>query len=217
MFRRIVSGVIAQGKTRDFLASMKESHEYQLSRGIRARTAVWGAMTGQNNHVVIAADFNLLEDLERWSDLATVDQRFAVVRRAVREMMVYEDTEVSIQRLAYHSEGLMTSEDATAPRKYMRVLHGDVKPGHHREFVLSVSVALDYQKQRGIDAHTSVWSAMTGHTAGVSIVAEFDSLAELEKFDEMAVTDAEFARLRAATRQSMVFLTSETHLMRNLM
>ncbi len=217
MFRRIVSGVIAQGKTRDFLAAMKESSEYQLSRGIRARTAVWGAMTGQNNHVVIAADFNTLEDLERWSDLATEDARFAVVRRAVREQMVYADAEVSIQRLAYHSEGLMTSEDATAPRKYMRVLHGDVQPGHHREFVLSVSVALDYQKQRGIDAHTSVWSAITGHTSGVSIVGEFDSLAELEKFDEMAANDAEFSRLRSATRQSMVFLTSETQLMRNLM
>jgi hypothetical protein len=146
-----------------------------------------------------------------------VDQRFAEVRRAVRETMVYADAEVSIQRLAYHSEGLMTSEDATAPRKYMRVLHGDVQPGHHREFVLSVSLALDYQKQRGIDAHTSVWSAMTGHTSGVSIVGEFDSLSELEKFDELAVGDAEFARLRAATRQSMVFLTSETQLMRNLM
>ena len=48
-------------------------------------------------------------------------------------------------------------------------------------------------------------------------MAEFDSLAELEKFDEMAVTDAEFGRLRAATRASMVFLTSETQLMRNLM
>ena len=217
MFRRIVSGVIAQGKTRDFLAAMRESSEYQLSRGIRARTAVWGAMTGQNNHVVIAADFNTLEDLERWSDLATEDARFAVVRRAVREQMVYADAEVSIQRLAYHSEGLMTSEDATAPRKYMRVLHGDVQPGHHREFVLSVSVALDYQKQRGIDAHTSVWSSITGHTSGVSIVGEFDSLAELEKFDEMAANDAEFSRLRSATRQSMVFLTSETQLMRNLL
>jgi hypothetical protein len=58
---------------------------------------------------------------------------------------------------------------------------------------------------------------MTGHTSGVSIVAEFDSLAELEKFDEMAVRDSEFGRLRAATRASMVFLTSETQLMRNLL
>ena len=217
MYRRILVGVIAQGKTRDFLDGMRVANTYQAERGIRARTAVWGAMTGQNNSVVVAADFNTLDDLEKWTDLATEDARFAVVRRDVRTHMVYEDSEVSILRLAYHSEGLMTSEDATAPRKYMRVLHGDVKPGHHREFVLSVSLALDYQKQRGIDAHTSVWSSITGHTSGVSIVAEFDSLAELEKFDEMAVTDAEFGRLRAATRSSMVFLTSETQLMRNLL
>ncbi|MEO8541506.1 MAG: hypothetical protein ABI577_17315 [bacterium] len=216
MFRRILSGVIAQGMTRDFLTAMREASTYQLARDIRARTAVWGSMTGQNNAVVIAADFNTLEDLERWSDLSTEDARFAVVRRAVRTHMVYDDTKVNIHRLAYHSEGLMTSEDATAPRKYMRVLSGEVQPGHHREFVLSISQALDYQKQRGIDAHTSVWSSMTGHTSGVSIVAEFDSLGELEKFDEMAVTDAEFGRLRAATRASMVFLTSTTQLMRNL-
>jgi hypothetical protein len=217
MYRRILAGVIAQGKTREFLNAMREASGYQDDRGIRARTAVWGAMTGQNNSVIIAADFNTLDDLEKWTDLATEDARFAVVRRAVRSLMVYEDTEAHIHRLAYHSEGLMTSEDATAPRKYMRVLHGDVQPGHHRDFVLSVSLALDYQKQRGIDAHTSVWSKMTGHTSGVSIVAEFDALSELEKFDELAVNDAEFARLRAATRASMVFLTSETQLMRNLM
>ncbi len=217
MYRRILAGIVGQGKTRDFLAAMREANEYQLGRGIRARTAIWGAMTGQNNSVVIAADFNTLDDLEKWTDMATEDSRFAVVRRAVRTHMVYEDSKVSIHRLAYHSEGLMTSEDATAPRKYMRVLKGEVQPGHHRDFVLSVSQALEYQKQRGIDAHTSVWSALTGHTSGVSIVAEFDSLAELEKFDEMAVTDAEFGRLRAATRASMVFLTSETQLMRNLM
>ncbi|MGE3075718.1 MAG: hypothetical protein AB7N24_18530 [Dehalococcoidia bacterium] len=216
MYRRILTGVISQGKTRDFLAAMAAANSYQTDRGIRARTAVWGAMTGQNNSVVIAADFNTLEDLEKWTDLSTEDSRFAVIRREVRTHMVYEGSEVAILRLAYHSEGLMTSEDATAPRRYMRVLHGDVQPGRHREFINSVSVALDYQKQRGIDAHTSVWSKMTGHTNGVSIVGEFDSLAELEKFDEMAVTDAEFGRLRAATRASMVFLTSETQLLRNL-
>lgn len=217
MYRRILSGIVAQGKTREFLEAMRIASEYQLERGIRARTAIWGAMTGRNNAVLIAADFNTLEDLERWTDMATEDARFAQVRRAVRTHMVYDEAKVSIHRLAYHSEGLMTSEDATAPRKFMRVLTGEVQPGHHREFVLSVSSALEYQKQRGIDATTSVWSAMTGHTSGVSIVAEFDSLAELEKFDEMAVTDSEFARLRAATRASMVFLTSETHLMRRLM
>ena len=79
-----------------------------------------------------------------------------------------------------------------------------------------ISQALEYQKQRGIDATTSVWSAVTGSTNGVSIVAEFDTLAELEKFDEMAVTDNEFGKLRKATRESMVFLTSHVELMRNL-
>jgi hypothetical protein len=217
MYRRILAGIVAQGQTRDFLVGMREAAEYQQERGIRARTAVWGSMTGQNNGVLIAADFNTLEDLERWTDLATEDSGFATVRRSVRSHMVYEDSDVSIHRLAYHSEGLMTSEDATEPRKFMRVLSGEVQPGHHREFVLSVSQALEYQKQRGIDAHTSVWSALTGHTSAVSIAAEFDSLAELEKFDEMAVRDAEFGRLRAATRASMVFLTSETQLLRNLM
>ena len=53
--------------------------------------------------------------------------------------------------------------------------------------------------------------------SGVSIAGEFDSLSELERFDELAVRDAEFGRLRAATRASMVFLTSKTQLMRNLM
>ena len=131
--------------------------------------------------------------------------------------MVYEASEVSIHRLAYHSEGMISSEDATEPRRYMRTLTGDVQAGRHREFVMSVSQALEYQKQRGIDATTSVWSAVTGATNGVSIVAEFDSLAELEKFDEMSVQDAEFGRLRKATRETMVFLTSHVDLMRNLL
>ncbi len=118
MYRRILTGVIAQGKTRDFLAAMAVASTYQTERGIRARTAIWGAMTGQNNSVVIAADFNTLDDLEKWTDLSTEDSRFAVVRRDVRAHMVYEGSEVAILRLAYHSEGLMTSEDATAPRRY---------------------------------------------------------------------------------------------------
>jgi hypothetical protein len=99
----------------------------------------------------------------------------------------------------------------------MRTLTGEVQAGRHREFVMSISQALDYQKQRGIAATTSVWSAVTGGTSGVSIVAEFDTLAELEKFDEMALQDAEFGRLRKATRESMVFLTSHVDLMRNLL
>ena len=51
----------------------------------------------------------------------------------------------------------------------------------------------------------------------MAIVAEFNSLGELEKFDDMAQGDAEFARLRRATREAMVFHTSEVDLYRNLL
>jgi len=216
MYRRNFSGIIAQGRTSAFLEAMRESSEHQEGRGIRARTTVWGAMTGQTNGVLIASDFNTLDELEKFTDLAATDASFASVRRAVRTEMV-DASEVDIQRLSYHSDGLISSEEATAPRHYMRTLSGDVRPGHHREFVMAISHALEYQKQRGIDATTSVWSSVTGATSGVSIVAEFDSLAELEKFDDRAVKDAEFARLRKASREAMVFLTSEVVIMRNLL
>ena len=217
MYRRNFSGIIAQGRTSAFLDAMRESSEHQEGRGIRARTTVWGAMTGQTNGVLIASDFNTLDELEKFTDLAATDASFASVRRAVRTEMIYEASEVDIQRLSYHSDGLISSEEATAPRHYMRTLSGDVRPGHHREFVMAISHALEYQKQRGIDATTSVWSSVTGATSGVAIVAEFDGLAELEKFDDMAVKDAEFGRLRKASREAMVFLTSEVVIMRNLM
>jgi hypothetical protein len=217
MYRRIFTGIIDQGKTSAFLAAMREARDHQADRDIRARTTVWGAMTGQTNAVLIASDFNTLDDLERFTEISALDARFATLRRAVRTQMLYESSEVSIQRLAYHSEGLISSEEATAPRKYMRTLSGHVQPGHHRDFVLSISQALDYQKQRGIDATTSVWSSVTGGTSGVAVVAEFDSLAELERFDELSQQDAEFGRLRKETRTSMVFLTSNVQIMRNLL
>jgi hypothetical protein len=217
MYRRMFAGIIAQGKTASFLEAMRQARDHQRERGIRARTTIWGAMTGLTNAVTIASDFNTLEDLERFVEIAAYDAAFAAMRRAVREQMVYHSADVSIHRLAYHSEGLISSEDATAPRKYMRTLAGEVRAGHHREFVLSISQALEYQKQRGIDATTSVWSAITGHTAGVMVVGEFDSLAELERFDELAMSDNEFARLRKETRESMVFSTSNVQLMRNLL
>ena len=216
MYRRILSGIIAQGRTSAFLQAMRESSEHQDERGIRARTTVWSTMTGQTNGVLIASDFNTLDELEKFTDLAATDARFASIRRAVRTEMVYDATEVSIHRMSYHSDGMISSEDATAPRRYMRTLSGEVQAGRHREFVMSISQALEYQKQRGIDATTSVWSAVTGVTSGVSVVAEFDSLAELEKFDEMAVQDAEFGKLRKSSREAMVFLTSEVTLLRNL-
>ncbi|OAI39901.1 hypothetical protein AYO38_06665 [bacterium SCGC AG-212-C10] len=217
MYRRLFTGLIERGKTASFLAAMRESSEHQDGRGIRARTTIWGAMTGHTNTVLIASDFNTLEDLEKFTELAAEDARFANIRRAVRAQMVYEKTEVAIHRLSYHSEGLYSSEDATAPRRYMRTLRGEVLPGRHREFVMSISQALEYQKQRGIDATTSVWSAVTGGTSEVSVVAEFNSLGELEKFDEIAQQDTEFARLRKETREAMVFLTTNVHLMRNLL
>lgn len=217
MYRRIFSGVIERGKTAEFLGAMRESIDHQLDRGIRARTAIWSYMTGQTNGVVIASDFNTLEDLEKFTELTANDAKFAAIRRAVRSLMVWEGSRVSIHRLAYHSDGLITAEEATAPRKYMRVLSGEVLPGRHREFVMSISQALEYQKQKGIDATTSVWSALTGGTNDVSIVAEFDSLAELQKFDEMAAEDADFARLRRATRETMSFLTTRVDVLRNLL
>lgn len=217
MYRRILNGIIAQGKTRDFLAAMRESSEHQEGRGIRSRIAVWGAMTGQTNAVMIASDFNTLDELEKFTELASTDASFAAVRKAVRSQMVYEFSTVSIQRMSYHSEGMISSEDATVPKRYMRTSSGEVQPGRHREFVMSISQALEYQKQRGINAVTSVWSAITGPTNGVSIVGEFDTLGALEKFDEMASQDEEFARLRRATRESMVFLTGEVQLLRNLL
>lgn len=217
MYRRLFSGIIAQGQTTAFLAAMREARDHQAGRGIRARTSIWSAMTGQTNAVVIASDFNTLDELEKFVELAALDSSFAGIRRAVRSLMVYEHTEVDIHRLDYHSEGLISSEEATEPRRYLRTLSGEVKPGHHRDFVLSVSQALEYQKNRGIDATTSVWSHLTGGTSGVSLVAEFDTLAELEKFDEMAQQDQEFAALRRKSRESMVFLTSRVEVMRNLL
>lgn len=217
MYRRNITGIIERGKTEPFLAAMRASAAYQQERGIRARTTVWGAMTGQTNGVVICADFNTLDDLERFTELSAEDSHFASLRRDVRSQMVFDGSDVSLLRLAYHSEGLISSEEATAPLHYMRVMTGHVQAGRTRDFVSSVSEALEYQKDRGVAAYTSVWSSITGQTNGVAVVGEFASLAELEKFDEMAANDRDFARLRASTRESMVFLTSHVDLMRNLL
>ncbi len=94
MYRRNFTGVIAQGKTAEFLAAMREARDHQDDRGIRARTCIWGAMTGQTNHVLIASDFNTLEDLEKFTELAALDAMFASVRRAVRQQMVDESAQV---------------------------------------------------------------------------------------------------------------------------
>ena len=196
---------------------MREARDHQAGRGIRARTTIWSAMTGHTNEVMIASDFNTLDELEKFTELSAEDAAFANVRKAVREQMVFGLAQVSIHRLSYHSEGLISSEEATAPRKFMRTLSGEVQAGHHRQFIMSISQALEYQKQRGIDATTSVWSAVTGGTSSVRIEGEFDTLGELEEFDELASQDTEFARLRKGTRESMVFQTSQVQLFRNLL
>jgi len=217
MYRRVFSGIIEQGRTASFLEAMREARDHQTDRGIRARTSIWGAMTGQTNGVLIVSDFNTMNDLERFTEMAAQDASFAVVRRAVRSEMVFEASDVSIHRLSYHSEGLYSSEDATAPRKFMRQLRGEVQPGRHHQFVMAISEALEYQKQRGIDATTSVWSSVTGRTAGILLVAEFDSFAELERFEELVQTDSAFATLRRKARETMVFKTSHVDLYRNLL
>lgn len=217
MYRRTFSGIIQQGRTRPFLEAMREARELQINRGIRARITIWGAMTGETNSVLVTSDFNTLEELEKFTEMAARDSNFAESRRAVSSEMVFETTEAHIHRLSYHSEGLVSSEDATAPRRFMRTLTGEVQPGHSREFVMAISQSLEYQKQRGIDATTSVWSAVTGPTSGISVIGEFDTFEELARFDELGRNDEEFARLRKAARENMVFLTSEVEIYRNLL
>lgn len=217
MYRRVTTGIVERGKTGDFLTAMAASRTYQAERGIRARTAIWGAVTGETNGVLVVSDFSALNEMESYIDLTAQDANFARLRRELRTTMVTEASMVTVYRLAFHSEGLISSEEATEPRRFMRVLSGDVLPGSHREFVLAVSHALQYQANRGIDATTSVWTSVTGSTRGIQVVGEFDTLSELEKFDEMGRNDAEYTRLRGSARQNMVFLTSQVQLFRNLM
>ncbi len=216
MYRRVFRGMIERGKTSEFLIAMRSNIEHQDERGIRARTAIWAAMTGQTNEVFIATDFNTLDDLERYTELAAKDSSFADVRRAVRSLMVYHGSSVLIQRLSFHSEGLISAEEATAPRHFRRTLSGETLPGMQRQFVHSIAQALEFQRQRGVDATTSVWTSLTGSTNAISIDAEFDTLGELQKFDDMAATDSDFAALRRATREAMEFHTTSVQLLRNL-
>ena len=127
MYRRLATGVVDRGQTEAFLKAMAASRSYQAERGIRARTTVWGAITGPTNGVVIASDFERLDELEDYLDLATQDAAFAQLRRDLRATMVADASRVSVLRLSFHSDGLITSEDATAPRRYMRTLAGDVR------------------------------------------------------------------------------------------
>lgn len=217
MYRRMIRGIAERGQTGALVEAARLAIEHQSARGVRARTAVWTAMTGPTNEVAIVMDFSALEDMERFSDLATQDARFADIWADVDGQLLDGSADASIHRLAYHSEGLISAEEATAPRRYLRLMTGEVEPGKGREFVLSLAEALRYQTERGIDATTSVWSALSGGTNAIAIAGEFDELAELQRFDDLAVRDAEFARLRRATREAMAFLTTHVDLMRNLL
>ena len=217
MYRRLIRGTVERGQTGPLVEAARLAIEHQAERSVRARTAVWTAMTGPTNEVAIVMDFSALEGLERFSDLATQDARFADIWAEVDGRLLDGSAEASIHRLAYHSEGLISAEEATAPRRFLRLMTGEVAPGKGREFVLSLSEALRYQAERGIDATTSVWSALSGGTNAIAIAGEFDELAELQRFDDLALRDAEFARLRRATREAMAFLTTHVDLMRNLL
>ncbi|MEE9277773.1 MAG: hypothetical protein V3V06_05135 [Dehalococcoidia bacterium] len=99
---------------------------------------------------------------------------------------------------------------------YRRVLTGQVAAGEHGEFLAAVEAALEYQAQRGIDARFSVWDSITGPANQVEIISEFDTLSELEQFEELVAQDQTFAELRARVRESMVFETTEITLYRSL-
>lgn len=217
MYRRLIRGIVERGQTGNLLSAARVAIEHQDNRGIRARTALWAAMTGPTNAASIVMDFNTLEELERLNDLATQDSQFAGIWADVERHLLPGHTNASIHRLSYHSEGLISAEEATAPRRFLRLMTGEVLPGKGREFVVSLSEALQYQAERGVDATTSVWTALSGGTNAIAIAGEFDSMAELERFDDLALQDAEFARFRRATREAMAFLTTHVELMRNVL
>ena len=217
MYRRLIHGIVERGQTGALLGAARTAIEHQDNRGISARTALWAAMTGPTNAVSIVMDVNTLEELERWNELAVQDAQFAGIWADVERHLLPGHTNASIHRLSYHSEGLISAEEATAPRRFLRLMTGGVLPGKGREFVVSLAEALRYQGERGVDATTSVWTALSGGTNAIAIAGEFDSMAELERFDDLALQDAEFARFRRATREAMAFLTTHVELMRNVL
>ena len=217
MYRRLIHGIVERGQTGALLGAARTAIEHQDNRGISARTALWAAMTGPTNAVSIVMDVNTLEELERWNELAVQDAQFAGIWADVDRHLLPGHTNASIHRLSYHSEGLISAEEATAPRRFLRLMTGEVLPGKGREFVVSLAEALRYQGERGVDATTSVWTALSGGTNAIAIAGEFDSMAELERFDDLALQDAEFARIRRATREAMAFLTTHVELMRNVL
>ena len=100
---------------------------------------------------------------------------------------------------------------------YRRVLTGQVAPGQHGDFLAALEAALDYQAQRGVEARFAVWDSITGAASQVEIVSEFDSLSDLERFEELAAQDQTFAGLRRRVRETMIFETTQVTLYRRLL
>ena len=98
MFRRVLTGKVAPGKHADFLRAVEAALDYQAKRGIEARFSVWDAVTGPASTVEIVAEFDDLRELEQFEELAAQDHHFAQLRRAVREAMLFDSTEINIYR-----------------------------------------------------------------------------------------------------------------------
>ena len=88
MYRRLIQGIVERGRTAALLEATRTAVDHQGDRGIRARTALWAAMTGQTNAISIATDFNTLEGLETLSELSAQDAQFAAVWADVESQLV---------------------------------------------------------------------------------------------------------------------------------
>ena len=99
---------------------------------------------------------------------------------------------------------------------YRRVLTGQVAPGQHGEFLAAAQAAFDYQAARGIEADFAIWDSISGPASEVEIVAQFDSMQELEQFEELAAQDQTFSDLRRRVRQAMVFESASVQIFRRL-
>ena len=216
MYRRVIAGATLQGQTRQFIEAMGAAGQYQEARGLRVRSNVWGALTGASNSVLITGDFENLAELDRFEDMVEQEREFAKIRGQVRANMTFE-SDLNLWRLAYNSDGSLTSESTTATRRFLRMLTGDIHPGKAVEFVRALQTALEYQDARGVDTNTSIWRAVTGKNPGAIITSEFDSLAMLEKFEDLVAHDAAFGEMRRAVRSAMVFGTANVSLHRKLL
>lgn len=99
MYRRVMTGQVAPGRHGEFLRAVEAALTYQAARGIEARFSVWDAISGPANRVEIIAEFDNLIELEQFEELAAQDQRFAELRRNVREAMIFDSTEILIYRV----------------------------------------------------------------------------------------------------------------------